>query len=375
MKLTSWPGKLTAAAALITLAASGAAGIAAPARAATTAPRAAVANGYRVPGALLGVAALTPANAWAVGYTGSFPNSPKTLIVHWNGRKWLPVSSPKPLPGLLWGIAAASAKNIWAVGFSGTHVLVMHYNGSAWSRDTTVPAVNGELTAVAVSGGTVWATGGLNSPPVLAMRRTAAGWKVVKTPSVTGSLLGVAVSGGSVWADGTVSTDATPYLGDTLVHWNGSRFVQASFPLHGSDDNLWGLAAGPRGVLFAVGDHRNASFSQFAPLSMEYSGGAWRKTAVSAPANSTLNAVGFVPGGGAWAVGSAADYKSALTLRWTGSAWSRVASPNPYAGDNHGIAVAATSSKDAWLVGAGAKSAASGAVSTFILHWNGRSWS
>jgi hypothetical protein len=375
VKLTSWPGKLTAAACLITLAASAAAGIAAPARAATTTPRAAVANGYRVPGELLGVAALAPANAWAVGYTGSFLNSPKTLIVHWNGRKWLPVSSPKPLPGLLWGIAAASAKDIWAVGFSGTHVLVMHYNGSTWNRDTTVPAVNGELTAVAVSGGTVWATGGLNNPPVLAMRRTAAGWKVVKTPSVSGSLLGVAASGGSVWADGTVSTDATPNLGDTLLHWNGSRFVQASFPLHGSDDNLWGLAAGPKGVLFAVGDHHNASFSGYTPLSMEYSGGGWHKAAVSAPANSTLNAVGFVPEGGAWAVGSAAAYKSTLTLRWTGSAWSKVASPNPYAGNNYGVAVAATSAKDAWLVGAGAKSAGSGALSTFILHWNGRSWS
>ena len=373
VKLTSWPGKLAAAAALITLAA-GAASIAAPARAATATPRAAVANGYRVPGLLKGVVALSPTNAWAVGYTYTSNTTSKTLIVHWNGRKWLPVSSPKPLPGLLFGIAAASAKDIWAVGETANRVLVMHYNGSTWNRDTTVPAVNGELTAVTVSGGTVWATGGLFNPPVLAMRRTAAGWKVVKTPSVTGSLLGVAVSGGTVWADGTTATNATANLGDTLERWNGSEFVQASFPLHGSYDNLWGLAAGPKGVLFAVGDHHSASYSSYVPLSMEYSGGTWHKAAVSAPANSVLSAVGFVPRGTAWAIGASDFNRSVLALRWTGSGWSKVASPNLFGGYNDAQAVAASSPSDAWLVGGGTRTTSTG-LYTFILHWNGRGWS
>jgi hypothetical protein len=363
-----------AAAAAITLTAFGATGTIAPARAATATQRAVVTNGYLVRGQLIGVAALSPANAWAVGFTGNFDTSPKILIVHWNGKKWLPVASPAPIPGALWGIAAASPKDIWAVGETPTGVLVMHYNGTRWSRDTTVPRVVGQLTAVAVSGGTVWATGGLNSPPLLAMRHTAAGWKVLKTPLLDGSLLGVAVSGGTVWADGTTSTTTSPNVGDALVRWNGSRFVQAPFPLHGTGNNLWGIAAGPKGLLFSVGFHHNASFSAYAPLSMEFRGGAWHKVGVPAPANSVLYGVGFVPEGTAWAFGSSGGFRSTLILGWTGLAWSRVASPSPFGGSNVVSAMAATSPKDMWLVGGGTKSPASSATYTLIMHWNGTNW-
>jgi hypothetical protein len=39
-------------------------------------------------GRLSGVAALSAASAWAVGYTYPIGSSVKTLIEHWNGKSW-----------------------------------------------------------------------------------------------------------------------------------------------------------------------------------------------------------------------------------------------------------------------------------------------
>ena len=41
-----------------------------------------------------GVAATSAGNAWAVGSTPSLAGS--TLILHWNGKAWTRVPSPKP---------------------------------------------------------------------------------------------------------------------------------------------------------------------------------------------------------------------------------------------------------------------------------------
>lgn len=77
----------------------------------------------------------------------------------------------------------------------------------------------------------------------------------------------------------------------------------------------------------------------------------------------------------AWAIGASGAFKSTLTLKWTGSAWSRVPSLSTFAGSNFVNAVAATSTKDAWIVGGGTKGKGSSATYTLILHWNGAAWS
>jgi hypothetical protein len=67
------------------------------------------------------VAATSASNAWAVG-SYSNPNSPpyapRTLVEHWNGRRW--AAQPSPSVGSqaneLYGVAATSASNAWAVG-------------------------------------------------------------------------------------------------------------------------------------------------------------------------------------------------------------------------------------------------------------------
>ena len=69
---------------------------------------------------LVGVAATSARNAWAVGCTGCTSTSTlnsKPLIVRWNGSAWKRVPSPAaPRSSYLVGVAATSARNAWAVG-------------------------------------------------------------------------------------------------------------------------------------------------------------------------------------------------------------------------------------------------------------------
>lgn len=167
--------------------------------------------------------------------------------------------------------------------------------------------------------------------------------------------------------------------GDVLMHWNGSTWRTAPFPLHGTNENLWSLAAAPGGAVWAVGDSHDSAQTKFTPLSMLGKGTTWHKVAVTAPANSELTAVSLVPAGTgtgtgtgtAWAAGTSADGKRTLILRWTGKAWSQIASPNPFTAADTVNAIAAAPPRDAWAVGAGKNA---GSPKTFILHWNGSAW-
>jgi len=86
---------------------------------------------------LYGVAATSPANAWAVGTPSGGPGH-TTGIVGWNGTAWKPVPSPNPGGQVhVMGVAATSARNAWAVGeteattpFKG---VISHWNGTAWN--------------------------------------------------------------------------------------------------------------------------------------------------------------------------------------------------------------------------------------------------
>ena len=86
---------------------------------------------------LYGVAATSPAKAWAVGTPSGGPGH-TTGIVRWNGTAWKPVPSPNPGGQVhVMGVAATSARNAWAVGeteattpFKG---VISHWNGTAWN--------------------------------------------------------------------------------------------------------------------------------------------------------------------------------------------------------------------------------------------------
>jgi hypothetical protein len=71
------------------------------------------------------VAAAPKSDAWAVG----------SLIEHWNGTKWevVPSPSPSPHPDALQGVAVLSRAYAWAVGYRGNKTLIERWNGTAWT--------------------------------------------------------------------------------------------------------------------------------------------------------------------------------------------------------------------------------------------------
>ncbi|HUA03923.1 MAG TPA: hypothetical protein VMB27_08475 [Solirubrobacteraceae bacterium] len=121
-------------------------------------------------GTLNAVTALSAGNAWAVGEdtgAGSAIGG-STLIEHWNGTAWSVVASPTPgaYPSLS-GVAARSAGDVYAVGTNLPSVnggpeqaMILRWNGSAWSVDSS-GAFGGSLAAAATFPGasSEWAVG------------------------------------------------------------------------------------------------------------------------------------------------------------------------------------------------------------------------
>jgi hypothetical protein len=135
------------------------------------------------------VAALPSDRAWAVGQSGSGDGPTNAVILEWNGSAWTSV----PVPGLgsqvggLSGVAATSRSSAWAVGWespvtiasanaagpgdTGTpQILILHWNGSAWTPQTTLgpattPAAIATTTTTLAPTTTTFSTTTTTTPP------------------------------------------------------------------------------------------------------------------------------------------------------------------------------------------------------------------
>jgi hypothetical protein len=217
------------------------------------------------------IAATSAKNAWAVGDYSSTGSNLLTLIAHWNGTSWSQVPSPSPSATLneLLGVAATSARNAWAVGlYANSHnslqTLIEHWNGTSWKR---VPSPNpggstrnNVVSAVAASSASnAWAVGGYFSSSganvPLAEHWNGKAWKAVPTPSLgtpaSGALGGVTVlSGRDAWAVGTSGGNRT-----LAEHWTGSAWHRIPTPNLGSFSELSGVAASSPATIWAVGGY------------------------------------------------------------------------------------------------------------------------
>ena len=84
---------------------------------------------------LWAVSASSRSNAWAVGYTNlSCPCG--TAAFHWNGTTWSAVPAPNPPAGsldALLGVVAISPSDAWAVGTTDwASTIIEHWGGEAW---------------------------------------------------------------------------------------------------------------------------------------------------------------------------------------------------------------------------------------------------
>jgi hypothetical protein len=267
---------------------------------------------------LVGVAAVSPNDIWAVGDYGYVTTGYRTLIEHWNGTSWSIVSSPNQdlSDNFLQGVAVVSPTDVWAVGIgiesatSTWHTLIEHWNGVSWSivASPNQGPDNSQLYGVAaLSASDVWAVGYHNS----------------------------------------TSTAAT-----LVEHWNGTSWSIVASPNPGtSNSTLHGIVAASANDIWAVGSYFDTLYRT---LIEHWDGTNW--AVIPSPNEgsfSELYGVGVVTATDVWTVGDYGDGGGPRTLaeHWNGAGWSVVPSPNQELADNTLFGVAAISANDVWAAG------------------------
>ena len=226
---------------------------------------------------LKGVSALSATNAWAVGVSCIFAvNHCHTLIAHWNGTAWSKTASPNPgteLRGLS-GVSADSPTDAWAAGsyctttscLAGQDTLLLHWNGTAWSKvPSPNPGPDSFLVAVStVTPSDAWATGEVCTTSdcaesdTLLLHWNGTAWSRVPTPNpgpLFNELNGVtAVSPTDVWVTGDYcAPKCGGHIRTLILHWNGTAWSTVSSPDPGNINGLRAVAATAAGNVWSAG--------------------------------------------------------------------------------------------------------------------------
>ena len=110
--------------------------------------------------------ALSPCDAWAVGFDQNVGGLDQTLVEHWDGTAWTVVPSPNVagLNNQLYAVRADSATDIWTVERASRPAPtspILHWDGHTWAQVASPhPGGKAYLEAVrAVSPTDAWAVG------------------------------------------------------------------------------------------------------------------------------------------------------------------------------------------------------------------------
>jgi len=298
---------------------------------------------------LTGAASTSTQDVWAVGFATDPTNTDHPLAEHWNGTKWTVAPTPDGTSGSqLAAVAAMSPTNAWAVGFQNSDLsiaanttLIEHWNGSSWS---IVPSPNPDtegnvLTSVTATSATdVWAagyftTGGGEQILPLFEHWNGTAWSVVPVPAVDSSVNFVrsinAVSPTNIWAVGYQVDDSSGHSDDLILHWDGTRWTdQPILPI--GQVTLQSVHAVSANDVWAVGTGLGDTGGDSTNLALHWNGTAW--TSVPIPNVDTpnqganfLESVTALSANDVWAVGGAtgsAGVNQTMTEHWNGRAWS-----------------------------------------------------
>ncbi len=172
-----------------------------------TAPAGAACDTY---GGLTGITVLSATAVWAVG---------DATTCHYNGTFWREVPSPQPRPEFsevgypLEDVSAASPSDVWAVGARvvespwGTFawgLFAEHWDGTHWTPFFALPGGQILLGVDAVASNDVWAVGGDDYGPII-VHYDGSSWSRVPTPEANraGQLAGVdSAAPDDLWAAG-----------------------------------------------------------------------------------------------------------------------------------------------------------------------------
>jgi len=117
---------------------------------------------------LEGASALSARSIWGFGGTD---------VAHWNGRAWTKTSVARLLPkntrlshSFVAGIYAASANSVYAAASGGRQdeggpLVVLHFNGSRWSRVAQDTSVGGPAAVIPDGHGGLWIPVDTGVPP------------------------------------------------------------------------------------------------------------------------------------------------------------------------------------------------------------------
>ena len=257
-------------------------------------------------GALLAVDALSPNDAFAVGYT--YPNfdSTETFITRWDGNEWLQMTAPSPGEfAQLDDVVAITPTDVWAVGgFArgrrGFDPLVLHFDGTSWTRvevPTRDASVDGLSTVDALGPGDVWAGGFQRSQAPLLMHFDGEAWTRQRVGTLTedNSLFyGIdAVAPDDVWAVGI----------GLAAHMTADGWAATVLPDTRGKEWLDGVAAEPGGEAWAVGFRYRIRVEDIFTLALYWDGTAWHRVTFEGGRRGQVTAVALDGAGAAWAVG------------------------------------------------------------------------
>ncbi len=315
---------------------------------------------------------------WAVGaYQIDNSTQIATMAQHWNGRRFRIVTTPNPGSGhynVLDGVSELATGDVWAVGSDYSYevqayqTLAEHFDGHSW---TAVPTPNRSTSynalqsVVALAPDDVWAVGAYQTTGQTHRNLTliehfdGSSWSIVDSPNHRGEtnaqLLGVAATGpDDIWAVGFGS-------GGTLAeHWDGSKWRIVTTPNvpNGGGNQFASVTAVAPDDVWAVGTSQAAP-SPARTLVEHWNGSKWR--IVSSPNASEFNnfllGVTNLGANDVWAAGvwlkqepeGGVDNQT-LTMRWDGSSWSIVDSPQPGL-ENVLLGIAAAGSRTVFAVG------------------------
>jgi hypothetical protein len=294
--------------------------------------------------AFYSVAAITASSAWAVGYFPVGSDGYASVIARWSGGTWtrLPSPNPGPVGTFLEGVAATSADNAWAVGvaYGGTDyakTVILHWNGKSWVRVSSPSPGYDQLASVtATSASNAWAVGTTQDPvtgvdEILILHWNGESWSRVPGPA---GIAGISFQQGGVTA--TSASDAwivgTQGSRTLILHWNGKDWTRVPSPSPGAASGLGSglasVAATSASNAWAVGTAEAAApvgtIHGTTTLILHWNGKVWSQVASPNPYCSTcdsLYGVAVASSNNAWAVGTVNSGGSIVALHWNGKAW------------------------------------------------------
>jgi hypothetical protein len=289
------------------------------------------------------------------------------------------------------GVAVVSPDDVWAVGSyntsstSGTYII--HWNGQAWN---TVPSPNpgnnaygiGLSGVTAISANDVWAVGSYfiqTGEFEFFEHWNGTEWSFVAGPhpGIDARLDAIfATSSSDIWAVGTYQFISTSPSRTLIERYDGTSWTQVPSPNVGSNPGgLYGISALSANDAWAVGLYYDESASMLKTLALRWDGTQWSvvPTPNGGSGGGTLYGVTAISPNNAWAVGSSngSSTGSILIMHWDGSVWSLVPGPAGVAGV--GLAVSALAANDIWAVGGFLNSEQR--TQPLTMHWDGSAWS